>query len=54
MLFVGNHSTKSGINLVKEKIPDSDIKTEILQFIQASMIGVIRRFSKIDTDEDQA
>ena len=53
MLFVGNHSTKSGINLVKEKIPDSDIKTEILQFIQASKIGVIRRFSKNDTGEDQ-
>ncbi|HEY0356517.1 MAG TPA: hypothetical protein VGC29_09950, partial [Flavisolibacter sp.] len=52
LLFVGNHSTSSGINLVKEKVPDSDIKSEILQFIQASKIGVIRRFSKTEVDED--
>ncbi len=52
LLFVGNHSTTSGINLVKEKIADSEIKSEILSFIQASKIGVIRRFSKNDTDED--
>jgi UDP-N-acetylglucosamine acyltransferase len=52
LLFVGNHSTTSGINLVKEKVPDSDIKTEILQFIQASKIGVIKRASKSDLDED--
>ncbi len=52
LLFVGNHSTTSGINLVKEKITDSDIKSEILQFIQGSKIGVIKRASKIDADED--
>jgi UDP-N-acetylglucosamine acyltransferase len=52
LLFVGNHSTTSGINLVKEKIPESDIKSEILHFIQDSKIGVIKRFSKNDLDED--
>ncbi len=52
LLFVGNHSTTSGINLVKEKIADSEIKTEILQFIQASKIGVIKRSSKSEIDED--
>jgi UDP-N-acetylglucosamine acyltransferase len=52
LLFVGNHSTTSGINLVKEKIPESDIKSEILQFINDSKIGVIKRFSKNDVDED--
>jgi UDP-N-acetylglucosamine acyltransferase len=52
LLFVGNHSTTSGVNLVKEKVPDSDIKSEILQFIQNSKIGVIKRFSKTDIDED--
>jgi UDP-N-acetylglucosamine acyltransferase len=52
LLFVGNHSTTSGINLVKEKVADSDIKSEILQFIQDSKIGVIRRFSKNEVDED--
>ena len=51
LLFVGNHSTTSGINLVKEKIADSEIKTEILQFIQDSKIGVIKRSSKSEVDE---
>jgi len=52
LLFVGNHSTTSGINLVKEKVPDGELKTEILQFISDSKIGVIKRFSKTDVDED--
>jgi len=52
LLFVGNHSTTSGINLVKDKIPDNEIKAEILQFIQDSKIGVIKRSSKSDLDED--
>lgn len=51
LLFVGNHSTTSGINLVKERIPDNEIKSEILQFIQDSKIGVIKRSSKADLDE---
>jgi UDP-N-acetylglucosamine acyltransferase len=53
LLFVGNHSTSSGLNQVKERIPESEIKSEILQFIQDSKIGVIKRFSKIESDEDQ-
>jgi UDP-N-acetylglucosamine acyltransferase len=52
LLFVGNHSTTSGINLVKEKIPDGEIKSEIIQFITDSKIGVIKRFSKGEVDED--
>ena len=54
LLFVGNHSTTSGINLVRERIPDGEIKSEILQFISDSKIGVIKRFSKNETDEDPA
>jgi UDP-N-acetylglucosamine acyltransferase len=52
MLFVGNHSTTSGVTLIKERIPDGEIKSEILQFIQDSKIGVIKRFSKTEMDED--
>jgi len=51
LLFVGNHSTTSGINLVKERMPDNEIKSEILQFIQDSKIGVIKRSSKADLDD---
>lgn len=54
LLFVGNHSTTSGINLVKEKITDNNIKSEILHFIQESKIGVIKRFSKNDSNEDSS
>lgn len=54
LLFVGNHSTTSGINLVQEKIPESEIKTEILNFIKESKIGVIKRFSKNDSNEDSS
>jgi UDP-N-acetylglucosamine acyltransferase len=52
LLFVGNHSTTSGINLVKEKVADNEIKSEIVQFIQESKIGVIKRSSKAELDED--
>ena len=52
LLFVGNHSTTSGINLVKERVADNEIKAEILQFIQDSKIGVIKRSSKSDLNED--
>jgi hypothetical protein len=38
--------------LVKEKVPDNEIKTEILHFIQESKIGVIKRSSKVELDED--
>lgn len=52
LLFVANHTTTSGVNLIKERIADSEIKTQILKFIQDSKIGVIKRASKIDPDED--
>ncbi len=52
LLFVGNHSTTSGINLIKERVPDGEIKSEILQFISDSKLGVIKRFSKTEVDED--
>ena len=51
-LFVGNHSTSVGINLISEKIPESEVKTEILNFIQRSKTGIIRRYSKNGVDED--
>ena len=52
LLFVVNQSTTSGINLINEEVPDSEVKTEILQFIQDSKTGIIKRFSKNGVDED--
>jgi UDP-N-acetylglucosamine acyltransferase len=52
LLFVSNHSTASGIHLISERIPDSEMKTEILNFIKNSRTGIIRRYSKNGADED--
>src|SRR5438270_2400603 len=52
LLFVGNHSTSFGISLIADQIPESDLKKEILQFIQNSKTGIIRRYSKNGVDED--
>jgi UDP-N-acetylglucosamine acyltransferase len=54
LLFVGNHSTSTAINKINEQVPDGVLKQEILQFIQSSKSGIIKRYSKNGTDEDQA
>jgi len=53
LLFVANHSTSTAIQLINEKIPDGDLKTEILRFVQESKTGIIKRYSKSNADEDQ-
>jgi UDP-N-acetylglucosamine acyltransferase len=52
LLFVGNHATSTAINLINEKIEDGEIKSNILQFIRESKIGIIKRYSKNSVDED--
>jgi UDP-N-acetylglucosamine acyltransferase len=52
LLFVANQSTSSGVKLITEQIPDGAVKSEILQFIQDSKTGIIKRFSKNGIDED--
>ncbi|MDB5206602.1 MAG: lpxA [Flavisolibacter sp.] len=51
-LFVGNHSVSTAIERIKDKIPDSETKKEILQFILSSKTGIIKRYSKNSVDED--
>ncbi|ANE51140.1 acyl-ACP--UDP-N-acetylglucosamine O-acyltransferase [Flavisolibacter tropicus] len=51
LLFIGNHSTSTGIQRIVDELPDTELKSEILYFIQSSKIGVIKRFSK-DGNED--
>ena len=46
LLFVGNHTISTGIQKINEELPDSDLKSEIIYFIQSSKTGVIRRPSK--------
>ncbi len=51
LLFVGNHSTTTAVDLIKNNVEDNEIREEILQFISNSRIGVIKRYSK-NGDED--
>jgi UDP-N-acetylglucosamine acyltransferase len=52
ILFVTHHSTSKALELVKSDIPDGEIKQSILQFIESSRIGIIKRYSKNGVDED--
>jgi UDP-N-acetylglucosamine acyltransferase len=54
LLFVGNHSTTTAVNMIKEQVADGERKDEILTFVQSSKAGIIKRYSKNGTDEDQA
>lgn len=52
LLFVNSHSIANGIEKIKEKVPDGGTKQEILQFIESSKTGVIKRNAKFAVDED--
>ena len=53
ILFIQNHSTSKAVDLINEKLPDSILKKEILDFIASTKNGIIRRYSKNGTsDED--
>jgi UDP-N-acetylglucosamine acyltransferase len=51
-LFVKNSSTTKGIDMINERISDGELKSEILNFVQNSRIGIIKRHSKNEVDED--
>ena len=53
IMFIQNHSMSKAVDLINEKLPDSVLKKEILQFVQNSKNGIIKRYSKNDIiDED--
>lgn len=52
LLFVGNHSITTAIERIKEKIPESETKKQILDFVLNSKTGIIKRYSKNSVDED--
>ncbi len=51
LLFVGNHSTSTAIKLINEQVSDGELKNEVLQFVQDSKIGIIKRYAKNGADE---
>lgn len=52
LLFIGKHSTTTAVELIKEKVEDNETRQEILNFINDSRIGIIKRYSKNSVDED--
>lgn len=46
ILFVQGHPTSVAVQLIEEQVADSDVKAFILDFVKASSIGIIKRFSK--------
>jgi UDP-N-acetylglucosamine acyltransferase len=53
LLFVGNHSTTTALTLIEERVPEGEVKTEILRFIRESRIGIIKRYAKNSADDHQ-
>ncbi len=51
ILFVANHSTSTAIKLINEQVSDGELKNEIIQFVQNSKIGIIKRYAKNGADE---
>lgn len=54
LLFVGGHSTTTAVSMIREKLPESERRAEILDFIESSRAGIIKRYSKNGVDDDSA
>lgn len=52
LLFVQKHSTSAALKLIEEQVRDGEFKTEILQFVQDSRLGIIKRSYKNEVDGD--
>lgn len=51
ILFVEKHPISRAVELIKTNLEDSDVRQEILSFIESSKTGIIKRYSK-NGDED--
>lgn len=51
LLFVQKGSTSAAVQNIQEQVADGALRNEILQFVQESKIGVIKRSTKNDGDE---
>jgi UDP-N-acetylglucosamine acyltransferase len=54
LLFVGNLSTSKALSIIKDEVPEGERKTEIIQFVETSKAGIIKRYSKNGVDDDSA
>lgn len=51
LLFVQKGSTTAAVKAIEEQVPDGLLKKEILEFVHASRIGIIKRASKSEVDD---
>lgn len=54
VLFVEKHIVSKALSIIEDTMPASPVKTEILDFIRNSEIGIIKRQSQSNADEDIA
>jgi UDP-N-acetylglucosamine acyltransferase len=52
LLFVQKGSTSAAIKAIEEQVPDGVLKREIVQFVQESKTGIIKRASKNEVDDN--
>jgi len=52
LLFVQKGSTSAAIKTIEEQVQDGVFKKEILDFVQSSRIGIIKRAAKNDLNDD--
>lgn len=52
LLFAEKHSTTTAIRMINDTIADGQFKQDIIQFIEQSRAGIIRRYSKNGVDAD--
>ncbi len=54
VLFIQKHTVSNALTVIEETIPASPLRNEIISFIRSSSIGIIKRHSKSNEDEDIA
>jgi UDP-N-acetylglucosamine acyltransferase len=52
ILFIQGHTTANALKIIKESIPPSAHRDQIIHFIEGSKAGIIKRFIKESADED--
>ncbi len=52
LLFVQKGSTTTAVQAIQEQVPDGPLKSEVLQFVQESSIGIIKRAAKTEFDDN--
>lgn len=54
ILFIQKHTVSQALTSIETTLPVTPLRTEILSFIRQSEIGIIKRHSKSNDDEDLA